>query len=105
MQLRLNRTTIIMIAFMIIGGYFLWTEHSAHIALAVPYLPFLLLLACPILHFFMHGKHGHGGHGHHNEAGDSHEGDHGTSDATKLKSASTDVPNKNKIPNTGGHHD
>jgi hypothetical protein len=28
------------------------------------WLPFLLILACPLLHVFMHGKHGgHGGHG------------------------------------------
>jgi hypothetical protein len=26
-------------------------------------LPFLLILACPLLHMFMHG--GHGGHGDH----------------------------------------
>jgi len=105
MKRRLNRVTITMIAFMAIGGYFLWAEHSAHIALAVPYLPFLLLLACPILHFFMHGKHGHGGHGHHHEAGDNHEGDHGASDTSKLKRAAINGSSKNRIPNTGGHHD
>lgn len=43
-------------AFLLIAGYFLITEHRAHI---VPYLPFVLLAACPLLHFF----HGHGGHG------------------------------------------
>jgi hypothetical protein len=29
-------------------------------------LPFLLLLACPLMHLFMH--HGHGGHGRHDDA-------------------------------------
>ena len=38
--------------------YFLLTEHRAHFFRA---LPFLLLLACPLMHIFMH--HGHGGHG------------------------------------------
>ena len=38
--------------------YFLMTEHRAHFFGA---LPFLLLLACPLMHVFMHG--GHGGHG------------------------------------------
>ena len=38
--------------------YFLITEHGAHV---VPYLPFALLLLCPLMHIFMHG--GHGGHG------------------------------------------
>ncbi|MBN8489870.1 MAG: DUF2933 domain-containing protein [Burkholderiales bacterium] len=33
-------------------------RHSAHL---VTLLPFLILLACPLLHFFGHG--GHGGHG------------------------------------------
>ena len=51
------------IGWIVIGGiaaYFLLTEHLAHVVGA---LPFLLLLACPLMHVFMH--HGHGGHGHH----------------------------------------
>lgn len=44
--------------FMLIGAYFLLTEHRAH---TFQYLPFLLLLACAVMHFF----HGHGGHGRH----------------------------------------
>jgi len=42
--------------FLLIAGFFLVAEHRAHV---YPYLPFLLLLACPLLHLF----HGHGGHG------------------------------------------
>jgi hypothetical protein len=45
--------------FLLIAGYFLITEHRAHV---VPYLPFLLLAACPLMHLF-HGHGGHGGHG------------------------------------------
>ena len=44
--------------FVLVALYFLFTEHRAHV---VPYLPFALLLACPLMHFFHHG--GHGGHG------------------------------------------
>ena len=40
-------------------AFFLWTEHRAHL---LGWLPYLILLACPVLHIFMHGKHGHGGH-------------------------------------------
>ncbi len=44
--------------------YFLLSEHRAHFFGA---LPFLLLLACPLMHMFMH--HDHGGradsHAHH----------------------------------------
>ena len=43
-----------------IGVYYLLTEHFAHVTQAVPYL---FLLACPLMHVF-HG-HGHHGHGHH----------------------------------------
>lgn len=42
-----------------IAGYFLVTEHLAHVVGALPYL---LLLACPLMHVFMH--RGHGGHHH-----------------------------------------
>lgn len=45
-----------------IAAFYLLTEHRAHLALDLPYLPFLLLAACPLLHMFGHG--GHGGHRH-----------------------------------------
>lgn len=59
----MNRTTLAAALFMVFGGYLLWAEHSAHLALAIPYLPWLILIACPLLHVFMHGGHRHGGHG------------------------------------------
>lgn len=45
-----------------VAAYFLLKEHRAHVFGA---LPFLLVLACPLMHFFMHGGHGghHAGHG------------------------------------------
>ena len=48
----------VFLGFVLIAAYFLLTEHRAH---AIQYLPFALLLACPLLHLF----HGHGGHGGH----------------------------------------
>jgi DUF2933 family protein len=48
-----------------LGVYLLWT-HTGH---ALTAAPFLLLLACPLMHLFGHG-HGHG-HNHKKEA--SHE--------------------------------
>lgn len=49
-----------------VAGWFLWAEHRAHL---LGVLPFLLLLACPLMHLFMH--HGrHGGHGQHRSTGD-----------------------------------
>ena len=51
-------------AFLAIALFFLWEEHRAHILGALPYL---LLLACPLLHVFMHRGHGgsSGHEGHH----------------------------------------
>ncbi len=41
-----------------VAGFYLLTEHRAHL---FGVLPFLLLLACPLMHVFMHhGRHGHG---------------------------------------------
>ena len=56
----------IMAIVMGIAGFFLWTEHRAHL---FSFLPFLLLLACPIMHLFHHG--GHGGHRHDGEQEDN----------------------------------
>lgn len=66
----------VMIAFLAIGGFYLITEHTAHL---FGFLPFAFLLACPLMHLFMH--HGHGG-GH---------GDRASGDATKTE---TNLPSQ-----------
>ena len=38
-----------------LGAYFLLTRHFDHVLQAWPYL---LLLACPLMHLFMHKHHG-----------------------------------------------
>lgn len=43
--------------FLAIAVFFLFSEHRAH---ALGVLPYLLLLACPLMHIFMHRGHGHG---------------------------------------------
>jgi hypothetical protein len=50
---------VVLLVFLAIAGFYLMTEHTAHVFGALPYL---LILACPLMHIFMHG--GHGGHGH-----------------------------------------
>jgi hypothetical protein len=50
----------VLLAFLAIAAFFLLTEHTAHVLGALPYL---LLLACPLLHLF-HGGHGRGGGDH-----------------------------------------
>lgn len=54
-----GRPTWMLIAFLAIAGFFLFTEHRAHL---LGILPYLLLLACPLMHLF-HRHGGHGGHG------------------------------------------
>ena len=49
-----------------IAAYFLLSEHRAHFFFA---LPFLLLLACPLMHVFMHHGHGEDGGGHAGHSG------------------------------------
>lgn len=62
--------------FLAVAGFFFFTEHRAHLLGA---LPFILLAACPLLHFF-HG--GHGGHGDHGGSGNGHRGHGPTGTAT-----------------------
>lgn len=53
-----SRAKWVFILFLGIAAYFLITEHRAHLSGLLYYLPFLLLLACPLMHLFMHGGHG-----------------------------------------------
>lgn len=50
-------TGLVLLAFLAIAAFYLVTEHTAHF---FGFLPYALLLLCPLLHLFMHG--GHGGH-------------------------------------------
>lgn len=52
----------VLIGFLVVAAFFLWTEHRAHL---LGVLPYLLLLACPLMHLFHHG------HGHHHHGGQS----------------------------------
>jgi hypothetical protein len=42
---------------LLVAAFFLLAEHRTHL---LGVLPYLLLLACPLMHLFHH--HGHGGH-------------------------------------------
>ena len=63
--------------FAIIGAFFVLAEHRAHV---LPFLPWLILLACPLMHMFMHG--GHGGHGGHRGGGNRPRNGNGGSTGT-----------------------
>ena len=60
-----------------VGAYNLLTEHFTHVSQAVPYL---FLLACPLMHLF----HGHGHHGHHSH--DRSRGGSGPEDVPERRS-------------------
>jgi hypothetical protein len=53
----------IFLGFLAVALFFLWTEHRAHLLGALPYLIFL---ACPLMHLFHHG------HGHHHGVDTKH---------------------------------
>lgn len=46
---------ILVCGFLAILGFFLLTEHRAHLFGALPYA---FLLACPLFHLLLHGRHG-----------------------------------------------
>jgi hypothetical protein len=62
----LSWTHIVLIGLSVGGGYVLWNRYGDQL---VNYLPYLLLLLCPLMHVFMH--RGHGGQAHHKD----HQGD------------------------------
>jgi len=49
-----SRSGLAFLGFAVVAGYFLVTEHRAHLFQA---LPWVLLLACPLMHVFHHGGH------------------------------------------------
>ena len=53
-----SRRVIILCATVGIMGAVFLTGHSNHL---IAVLPYLLLLACPFMHLFMHRGHGHNG--------------------------------------------
>lgn len=60
--------------FLGIAIFFLWEEHRAHILGIAPYV---LLLMCPLIHFFMHRAHGGHGAGHTAHDGQVHRHEDG----------------------------
>lgn len=63
-----SRTGIALCGFIAIAAVLLILEHRAHFW---QWLPFALLLACPLMHLF----HGHGGHGGHGSSKGGNDGD------------------------------
>jgi hypothetical protein len=67
---RRSRGGLALLVVAVVGGFLLLTEHRAHV---LGVLPYALLLACPLMHTFMHHGH-HRGHGHSGRADDARPG-------------------------------
>ncbi len=64
-----SRTTLVLLGLAAIAVFLLLAGHVDHMVAA---LPFALILACPLMHLFMHG--GHGGHDRAGQDRDSERG-------------------------------
>lgn len=90
----LSRTGIVTVCALAILGFLVYTGHSAHL---LGVLPYLLILACPLMHIFMHGGHNHHHSGNDGEKSESHShaggccggGDHNKQTDKKSSSSST----------------
>jgi hypothetical protein len=71
LQPRSAPVTIGVCVLLAIAAFFLWEEHRAHV---LGILPYLLLAACPLVHLFMHGRHGSHRHRHARHADRMNEG-------------------------------
>ena len=60
---------VLSLAIAALGAYLL-VYRTSHALLALPYL---LLMACPLMHLFMHGGHGGHGRGHTGHQGEASE--------------------------------
>ena len=52
------RSKVAFAVMLALAGFFLLMEHRAHL---FGFLPYLLFLACPLMHLFHHGSHNHRG--------------------------------------------
>ena len=55
-----SRGAIALVGFGAVAAFYMLSEHRAHF---LGVLPYLLFLACPLMHLFMHHGHHHGTHG------------------------------------------
>ena len=53
-----SRVGLVLAGFLVLAGALQFTEHREHVLGLLIWMP---LLACPLMHLFMHGGHGHHG--------------------------------------------
>lgn len=71
-NLPVSKGTVIACIVLVTVGFLVYTGHTAHL---LGFAPYLFILACPLMHVFMHGGHHH----HNDKLGEehSHGGGHG----------------------------
>jgi hypothetical protein len=80
----LSRTGLVTLGALAIMGFLVYTGHSAHL---LGFLPYVLILACPLMHIFMHGGHHH----HHHDARDD-DGGSSHNEAARTSAEKNDGP-------------
>ena len=93
-----SRTGVATLVALSVIGFLIYEGHGAHL---LGYAPFLLILACPLMHIFMHG--GHGGHHH---GGDEVEKNTPTQQQAEnaAQRANYQITNKQDKAKKGGCH-
>ena len=81
---RTSRGGLVLLPFLAMGGALLFTEHRAHV---LGFLPWLFILACPLMHVFMHGGHGGHRHGRSDQTGSDARGATGRRDSSTGESS------------------
>lgn len=64
-NLPVSKGTVIACIVLVTVGFLVYTGHTAHL---LGFAPYLLILACPLMHIFMHSGHHH----HSDKPGESH---------------------------------
>jgi hypothetical protein len=90
-NLPVSKGTIIACIVLVTVGFLVYTGHTAHL---LGFAPYLFILACPLMHVFMHGgRHHHSGKP---SEGHSHGGD-GCGGGDKEKSSASATANKDPV--------
>lgn len=88
-----SRTGVATVICVAVLGFLVYEGHGLHL---LGFLPWLLILACPLMHIFMHGGH-HGGH--------HHDMKEGPIDPIKVPDSPESTPRDDRRANTQHKHE
>lgn len=87
-----NKGHVIAAIVLSVVGFLVYTGHGAHL---MGFFPYLLILACPLMHVFMH-------HGHYHEGHAQHGGEGCCGGSSEKPTDSADRPQGDNTPHQGG---